>query len=796
MEPNKLFTYDRLSEFVNNYKEFVAKKKKEEEELDPNLNAYSYYHFSNNPNGIIMDSIGRFGQNILSSVSAWSPMKNKNGIDAWRINLARGLVKFRENEFNLFQTNKKPGLDFIINYDELPIGVYYNTPNMNIDQEDYAYRTSISYTDRGSDNSITGTSNDFSSLQAATANKLGLNKTSLRYKMVTVDWHGFFLAPAGNYSITCNAENCLFYIWVGDNAVCQFMNDNADVNNNTTTSEKFFFPYEQFRYIRIQIYYFGNVQEDVSFELVFNRITLKNKTEMVETISFGNVPNTESPTFMSNQYYNMMSGENADMIINTPDSSSPSSSPSGQSFQASQFFCNVPNYYPLILYCAFVSQNEQDFLNNQFLCYSMVEFQNNELVVKDYTQLGILYQNIRMFMTQVLNNDYDYNTSNRLSYGVLPPINMQYTIIEPGSSNSPATTSTPTNGTPFAFALYKLNSDYRMGKIYQIGGVINENFAYPMHEIGKDFITNSLSYADNYEVFPGFYPNANAIDVQYYNKAVNKNELECKEFCNNSTNCAYYFAYSSNGTDKCIIDTDNSVPVFNRVPPSNTNEPVDKGSQSLYLRNYQFDLSGNPNKECLILNDNVQNNVIPIVNNSNYSDTFTYSNYNLDKNMKITSPNEMGLCGNPEYKKKLNEAEQILFKDTTYYKNGTFVENFSNAIPDSKYTDAIDDTSDGIRTNLNNEVLYAEKQEKINKNYQELNNLIPEYEETRNEIKIKEQLYEASQIKASSDQKGPRILKKKIMDNNELYLSSKLLFTLGTVSVTTLLIFAIVLARD
>ena len=382
MEPNKLFTYDRLSEFVNNYKELVAKKKKEEEELDPNLNAYSYYHFSNNPNGIIMDSIGRFGQNILSSVSAWSPMKNKNGIDAWRINLARGLVKFRENEFTLFQTNKKPGLDFIINYDELPIGVYYNTPNMNIDQEDYAYRTSISYTDRGSDNSITGTSNDFSSLQAATANKLGLNKTSLLYKMVTVDWHGFFLAPAGNYSITCNAENCLFYIWVGDNAVCQFMNDNADVNNNTTTSEKFFFPYEQFRYIRIQIYYFGNVQEDVSFELVFNRITLKNKTEMVETISFGNVPNTESPTFMSNQYYNMMSGENADMIINTPDSSSPGSSPSGESFQASQFFCNVPNYYPLILYCAFVSQNEQDFLNNQFLCYSMVEFQNNELVVK------------------------------------------------------------------------------------------------------------------------------------------------------------------------------------------------------------------------------------------------------------------------------------------------------------------------------------------------------------------------------------------------------------------------------
>ena len=61
---------------------------------------------------------------------------------------------------------------------------------MNIDQKDYAYKTSISYTERGSDNSITGTSNDFSTFTAATANKLGLNKTSLRYKLVSVDWHG------------------------------------------------------------------------------------------------------------------------------------------------------------------------------------------------------------------------------------------------------------------------------------------------------------------------------------------------------------------------------------------------------------------------------------------------------------------------------------------------------------------------------------------------------------------------------------------------------------------------------
>ena len=785
MEPNKLFTHDRLSDFVDNYKKFVQTKKKEQEELDPNLNAYSYYHFSNNPNGIIMNSIGRFGQNILSAVSAWSPMKNKNGIDAWKINLARGLGKFRESEHALFQSNKKSGLEFVINYDDIPTGLYNNAPKMNIDQRNYAYKSSVQHTDRGTDNSVIGISNDFSNLQAATSNKLSLNKTSLIYKMVSVDWHGFFLGQAGNYTINCNAENCLFYIWVGDKAVCEFMNGNSDVNNNQTTSEKLFFPYEQFRYIRIQIYYFGNVQDNVSFEILFNRITLENKTEMKETLSFNN-ENIRSSMFQSNIVPNLMAA-------NGPSPSpSPSPSPYKKATNANEFFYHVPKYFPLILYCAFVSENEQDFLNNQFLCYSMVEFKNDILVVKDYDQLGIFYQNIRMFMRAVLDNKYDYNDSNRLSYGVMSPINVQYTIIEPGSSNSPA--REVTNGAPFAFSLYKLNSDFRMGKIYQIEGSLNENFSYPMNEMGKEFTKKSLNYAKDYEVYPGYYPNANAIDVQYYNKAVNKNELQCKELCNNSTNCAYYYSYSSNGTNKCIIDSQNSVPTFNRVPPKNTNEPVDQGTTSLNLRNYQFNINSN-NKECLSLNDNIKNNVLPVLNNSNYSDTFKYSNYNLDNKMKIQSPDDMGLCGNSAYIKKLNEAADILFKDTTYNKNGTFVENFSDNIPDSKYTDAIDDTGDGIRTNLNNELLYANKQQVINKKHQELNTLIPEYENTREEIGKKEQLYVPNHIQ-SSDQTGVRILKKQIMDNNELYLSSKLLFTLGTVSVTTLLVFAIVLARD
>ena len=126
-----------------------------------------------------------------------------------------------------------------------------------------------------------------------------------------------------------------------------------------------------------------------------------------------------------------------------------------------------------------------------------------------------------------------------------------------------------------------------MGKIFQIKGALNQNFAYPMNQMGDEFINANLSYANNYQVYPGYYPNSSAIDVNYYNKAVNLNELQCKEQCNNSTNCGYYFAYTKRN-NKCIIDTRDSVPVSNRVPPKNTNEPVDEGF-NLYICNYQFD---------------------------------------------------------------------------------------------------------------------------------------------------------------------------------------------------------------
>ena len=89
-------------------------------------------------------------------------MPFKNGIDAWKMTLAKLLVAYKEKEQQLIDSSKSTGLEYIINYDELPTGVYYGVPNMNIDQRNYAFKTASIFVDRGTDNTVKGSAGDFS----------------------------------------------------------------------------------------------------------------------------------------------------------------------------------------------------------------------------------------------------------------------------------------------------------------------------------------------------------------------------------------------------------------------------------------------------------------------------------------------------------------------------------------------------------------------------------------------------------------------------------------------------------
>ena len=164
-------------------------------------------------------------------------------------------------------------------------------------------------------------------------------------------------------------------------------------------------------------------------------------------------------------------------------------------------------------------------------------------------------------------------------------------------------------------------------------------------------------------------------------------------------------------------------------------------------------------------------------------------------NTEITKPEQVGVCGSPGYHKQQNDAYDILFTPSTYSNGGkSWTESFTG----SKTTQAIDDTSDAIQTNLDNEQIYAKKMKSINTNHNELSqNLIPQYRETR-EIMKNNPIYDynGESLLYFRNKPIPQLREKRVMDNNEQYVTSQLMLSLGTLSAATLIVFAIMLARE
>jgi hypothetical protein len=433
----------------------------------------------------------------------------------------------------------------------------------------------------------------------------------------------------------------------------------------------------------------------------------------------------------------------------------------------------------LILYSSFVSENNTDFLNNQFKCFAPFIITNNKIVVNNYKDLELFYSTFRQNLNDVLENKYDYNQYNRLSYGVVPNINTQYTIADPTSDNL-----------PFCFSIYKINSDYRMGKTFQIKQKLDDNATYRMNQFSDKLSESILEYSNSYHEKAGYYPNRNSVDIQYYTESQDAIGSKCKQLCNDNANCRYYFTYTSNDKPKCVINGTNNLPHYNRMPPKNTQQPIDPNSSSLFIRNYQLDISGGLN--CGTLKNS--NDINKVSNTTNYSDSFRYAKYSISDEV-INEPSKVGICGDNDFIEHQNDAKKILYDNAKYFDNGSWTEGFGNK--KQKTTNAIDDTSDVIRNNLKSERRYAKKMDNIDQQYDELQEKIPKYNHLKHVMTENSKYdFKGDELLHFRTHAQPDIRKKKIIDNNELFVNSQLIYTLGTVTMATLIVFSIMLARD
>lgn len=756
MEPNKLFTYDRLSEFVDNYKEYVEEITTEQS--SPATEQYKYFNFETSPDAISSKSVGRFGSSLFTDNSCWNPMDGYNGMDAWKMNLGTKMIAFKNEQDIVTQATKVAKLSHRINVLQ---NVNSITDILSLNVEPYDLLSQVAYTDnvatsgnlRGdvscksgwaiSGNTSLSPSVCITPYAAVKDAEIGQSYPNMdilpifteaeNSNIISVEWTGYFIQQNGIYTIDIDKEttNCRFFVWFGDKSVCEFVSSNTDLTNGSkphylSINDGHAIP------IRIQCLFLG-----------------------------GDVPvfdmNITKTTYGA-------SGPPSDVIVNQ---------------ENALFHTDSP---PIIMYTAFVSPNQQQFLNNAFECYSNISETNGKLVVNDNDKLANFYKQFRINLSDVVNLKYDYNSSNRMSYGTIPVNNTQYTIKE--STVAP----------PFAYSIYSMKSDQRMGNTYQVNAKINEHGLYPMYQFGKDLTTSALTYTDDFSEKTGYYPDNSQLVSSNLGFVQSKSGLDCKTECSDNMSCSHYFTFTSNGDDKCITNTIGGTPEFNRVVPVNSAIQIDNGSSAVFLRNYQLDISGGANCGTLAR----PTNVIPVGNTNNYSNEFEYVNYDLSGGV-LDTPDKVGLCGNPEYKKQQNAAYEILYKNETYFTDGTFKEPFSPGVATkSKVTHAISDTSDAIRTNLQNEELYANKMDSISGKKTKLSQkLIPKYVETRKIMEGNPKYdYNGDTLLHFRNKAIPQVREQSIIDNNEQYVTSQLMYSLGTLTTVTLIVFAIMLARE
>ena len=746
MEKDKLYTYDRLSQFVNNYTEFVKEKK--EEQSSQSTENYNYYHFETSPDAVNSDSVGRFGSSLFTDVnSPWKPMTGSNGINAWKLNLGKKMITLKNTHNDSVVGGRQGGLSYTIkkfnNYSEI-------TDITKLNVQPYDLLAQVAYADTVS--VLTGFQSEsqcptgygaagpttpaacftpYSSIldepdvgNSAFTTTIYTPPTVTTNNIVSIEWNGYFYQEInGIYTFTATIpNNCLYYIWFGDKSVCEFTSANADIHN-TQNKYQILIENKQPIPIRIQCIFIDQIQPIIDLTITRNQMT----NETVSDVSI---------ELSSSLYYSSVK--------------------------------------PFVFYAAFVSSSQTDFLENKFTCYSLVTDNSGVLAING--DLSDFYKKFRQNLPDVINLKYDYNSSNRLSYGVIPSIKTQYTI------------SSDTSSLPFAYSIYRLHTDSRMGNTYQINTAMNEQTLHPMQKFGDIGDNNSIiEYSNTFTTKTNYYPNSSLLTAS---NVGSEDGLACKKKCIDETCNHYYTFTSNNGKDnKCIISS-LATPEFNRVIPPNSTIPIDTNSSSLYTRNYQIEASGsNCGTELK------PSNIIPVNSTTNYSTTFEYSNYNVNTTAKITKPEQVGVCGSPGYHKQQNDAYDILFNPSTYSNGGkSWTESFTG----SKKTQAIDDTSDAIQTNLKNEQIYANKMESINTKEKELSqNLIPKYRETR-EIMENNPIYDykGDSLLHFRNKPIPQLREKRLTDNNQQYVTSQLMLSLGTLSAATLIVFAIMLARE
>jgi hypothetical protein len=574
------------------------------------------------------------------------------------------------------------------------------------------------------------------------------NKNKINDKAVGIEWFGYFITPSlGEYTISINVGSGYCLVWIGSKAICEYTIANSDISSQ---SGSFTTKVLEDRYYPIRLQYYCNADDsnyNRNFEFTITREDTQLQIDLTKCLF------------------------SLKTVNNKP-------------------------YYPKLVYCAFVSTSLDNFTYGNFDCYT-VDISNNN--IDEFKQFYNV-MNIEKYNHIIKKNDQD-----KVS-GI-----MQYGTLKDGNNYTDVSDSLNTNSKPVIFSIYRLDSDIRMNKVFQVK-TKREHSTDPYNLSIMDIPFNE---GRSYEAFPYFYPGN--IDSSKRMDADG-----CRQKCDDSPGCGHYYTYKTNKMPMCIIGVDKKTPGYSQMRPigRTADESIDENTSTLYVRSLNFPKVSGCGSRSILLNSDED-----VIANVDYSNTFKYSNYALSSR-SIKSHNKVGNCSTAEFLKLEEEARNILYSKTLYQKSGKYKRpdetmdfaNYPSSTDksywssiklqegmrgikeglDVKNTNAIKDTEDKISEISIKDAQFAGNQFAINNNLYNLsNNLIPVYLDQRDEMNknLNSDLNEKSLL-YFRDKRIPTLKEQTAFDANESGFMQNSLYVLGTMTAISLLILAVLIARE
>jgi hypothetical protein len=456
----------------------------------------------------------------------------------------------------------------------------------------------------------------------------------------------------------------------------------------------------------------------------------------------------------------------------------------------SLFTINQGSYLPKLQYLAFVSTSKDLFANGALACY------NNDITTNDRLKSFYDFINSKKYETLKKQNDQD------------PKTNIDQFGIIKGDGSFFSEVSDPNNplSLPVVFSIYRLDVDMRMNKTFQITTVKDPaTNSYRMNEVEDSLVTLGSTYT----TLPNYYPSNPSAGI-------NATAEDCKKQCTGSSpgasNCNWFYAYQSNGVDRCLLDNKGTQPVFNQIRPTggNTaNSSVDDKTSSLNLRNYAFPKSKGCGPNSVLLDDSE-----PVLSTQIYTDSFPYSTYVIDPKV-IKTMNDSGRCSDPTYLKLNTEAKNIISVNALYNDDGTYKHsdgsisasnypshkntNFWSSIKEgfSETTNAMDDTKSNAVKNIAKEQKLENTNANIHSTYANLSTNIQNYNTVRTFME-NDVNYDLSgnTLLYFRNKRIPTLREQNALDSNDGGFAQNSLYILGTITAASLLILAVFLGKD